>query len=155
MKIAWSLVPVAALALTGAALGADGGRRPETGDTGHMVALYTLHCAGCHLQNGASLPSKGIPDLRQSGRYVGSAEGRRYLLQVPGVSQSTLDDATATALLNWTLERFSGHCLQQPFVPFTVQEMHKWRSAPASNAVSRRAALDAIAPLCRAARPVS
>jgi len=106
-----------------------------------LPQLYILHCSGCHRRDGASLPSRGIPDLRLSGLYADTAEGRQYLVQVPGVSQSRLDNAAAAELLTWALREFSSKCLPANFRPFTAAEVARWRSAPVSDVVSRRAAL--------------
>ena len=137
---------LAPLALIGRPLKA--GSAPEQSS---MPALYMLHCAGCHRMDGASLPAKGIPDLRVSGRYAGSVDGRQYLVQVPGVSQSRLDDRTATALLNWTLVRFSDHCLPANFKPFSVAEVRRWRGNPASDASRRQAKLNSESAVCHPA----
>jgi mono/diheme cytochrome c family protein len=114
--------------------------------------LYRLHCAGCHLQNGVGLAAKGIPNLRESGRYVDTVEGRQYLGQVPGVAQARLDDASAAAVLNWSLRQFSGDCLPAAFKPFTASELRELRANPASDAAARKATLASIAPPCPAVR---
>lgn len=43
-----------------------------------------------------------IPDLRSSlPRLIGSAEGRDYLLRVPGVARASASDAELALIMNW------------------------------------------------------
>ena len=52
---------------------------------------YLLHCAGCHGAEGGGVPSVGVPPLDcQTAALAQRAEGRAYLVQVPGVAQSAL-----------------------------------------------------------------
>ncbi len=106
-----------------------------------LTALYTLHCSGCHGADGHGVPEKGIPDLHQSGSYVGIPAGRSYLVQVPGLSQSRLDDATAARLLNYVLQRFSADQLPADFKPYTTEEVTLLRADKASDAETRRQAI--------------
>jgi mono/diheme cytochrome c family protein len=116
------------------------GARPAHADQ-NMITLYTLHCSGCHGANGHGIPDKGIPDLHESGSYVALPAGRAYLVQVPGLSQSRLDDATAARLLNYVLQRFSADQLPPGFAPYTTQEITALRADKASDAETRRHAI--------------
>ena len=59
---------------------------------------YLLHCAGCHLADGAGKPDRGIPDMRgQIGHYLRTPDGRAYLAQVPGVANSALSNREIAA----------------------------------------------------------
>jgi mono/diheme cytochrome c family protein len=105
-----------------------------------LPALYTLHCSGCHGAGGHGVPARGIPDLKDAGSYVVLPEGRAYLVQVPGISQSRLDDAAAARMLNYVLGRFSAADLPGGFVPYSTGEVAKLRAADrASDAETRRA----------------
>jgi mono/diheme cytochrome c family protein len=106
-----------------------------------LAAKYTLHCSGCHGATGHGVPSAGIPDLAYAGGYVVLPQGRAYLAQVPGISQSRLDDATAAQMLNYVLTRFSAATLPPDFAPYTETEMHVLRTDKASDAETRRAAI--------------
>ena len=106
-----------------------------------LSTLYTLHCSGCHGQTGHGVPAAGIPDLADSGAYLGSPAGRAYLVQVPGVAQSRLDDATAAAMLNYILARFSAGGMPKGAPPFTAGEVAKLRANVASDALAERRAL--------------
>jgi hypothetical protein len=106
-----------------------------------LQTLYTLNCSGCHGARGQGVPEAGIPDLNDAGRYVRTELGRKYLIQVPGLSQSRLDDATAARLLNWVLHEFSANRLPGDFAPYTTEEVTRFRSDKASDAKTRRDAI--------------
>ncbi len=106
-----------------------------------LPALYTLHCSGCHGASGHGVPARGIPDLALAGSYVVLPEGRTYLVQVPGISQSRLDDATAARILNYVLTRFSAADLPADFRPYSAAEVTGLRAQAASDAETRRAAI--------------
>jgi mono/diheme cytochrome c family protein len=106
-----------------------------------LLATYTLHCSGCHGTLGAGVPEKGIPNLADAGLYAGTPAGRTYLAQVPGISQSRLDDETAARMLNYVLRRFSAANLPAGFRPYTATEMAVLRAQKASDAVRRRQAI--------------
>jgi mono/diheme cytochrome c family protein len=110
---------------------------PEPG----LATLYTWHCSGCHGTAGQGVPAAGIPDLHDAGSYVALPEGRAYLAQVPGISQSRLDDATAARMLNYVLARFSAASLPANFPPYTAAEVARLRADKASDAETRRAAI--------------
>jgi hypothetical protein len=106
-----------------------------------LQTLYTLNCSGCHGAEGLGVPEVGIPNLNDAGRFVGTQLGREYLIQVPGLSQSRLDDATAARLLNWILHKFSANRLPTNFTPYTTEEVTHFRSDKASDAKTRRDAI--------------
>ena len=106
-----------------------------------LPVLYTLHCSGCHGEDGRGVPERGIPDLINAGSYVTVAIGRRYLIEVPGVSQSVLSNSQAADMLNYILARFSVDQLPKPFSPYTVDEVARFRSNKASDAPTRREAI--------------
>lgn len=106
-----------------------------------LPVLYTLHCSGCHGAAGHGVPEQGIPDLHDAGGYAGVAAGRAYLAQVPGLTQSRLDNATAARLLNYVLVRFSADLLPAGFTPYTPAEMAVLRQGTASDAARRRSTL--------------
>jgi hypothetical protein len=113
------------------------GARAET----PLQTLYMLNCSGCHGARGLGVPEAGIPDLNDAGRYVRTELGRKYLIQVPGLSQSRLDDATVARLLNWVLREFSANRLPADFAPYTTEEVARLRFDKASDAKTRRDAI--------------
>ncbi|HEU4627964.1 MAG TPA: hypothetical protein VFS52_24640 [Steroidobacteraceae bacterium] len=97
---------------------------------GHDVETqYRLYCMGCHVPDGSGLEGK-VPSIR--GTLVPLAqtlEGRRFLVQVPGVAQSPLSNAEVAALLNWMIANLS----ERPTPPrsvaaFTADEVARYRS---------------------------
>jgi hypothetical protein len=106
-----------------------------------MLTVYTLNCSGCHGAEGLGVPDAGIPNLNEAGRFVRTELGREYLIQVPGLSQSRLDDAKAARLLNWILRKFSANRLPADFAPYTPEEVAHFRTDKASDAKVRRDAI--------------
>lgn len=91
---------------------------------------YALHCQGCHLADGSE--TKGlVPAIDGTmGRFMRLREGRDYLLRLPNVAATQLDDADTAALLNWLLHRFAERDLPADFAPFTPAEVAAGRHAP-------------------------
>jgi len=106
-----------------------------------MLTVYTLHCSGCHGLRGQGVPEVGIPNLNDAGLFARTELGREYLIQVPGLAQSRLDDATAAQLLNWILREFAADRLPVEFPPYTAEEVARFRADKASDAEARRAAI--------------
>ncbi len=89
---------------------------------------YLLHCGGCHLSDGSGAPD-AVPSLRNDlGRIITVANGRAYLVRVPGSSQASLDDAGLAAVINWVLSEFSSATLAADFEPLTAEEVKAARS---------------------------
>lgn len=67
---------------------------------------YLLHCAGCHLENGRGSPPD-IPDMRETLGFLSKfAEGRSYLVRVPGAAQAPISDAALAEVMNWMLTNY-------------------------------------------------
>ena len=114
---------VAALASVGTAAALE--RVP--GDD--VTQNYTLFCAGCHGQAGAGLPHK-VPRLAgRVGLYLGVEGGRDFMLRVPGVANSQLDDARLAAVMNRVVARFAPE-RAATFQPFTALEVGEARHRP-------------------------
>jgi hypothetical protein len=102
---------------------------------------YQLHCQGCHGPDGSGA-SGGAPSFRgQVGQFLELGGGREYLLRVPGVTQSELDDARTAAVLNWLLQEFDRANLPRNFVPFSASEVAGHRRAPLTNVSATRVRL--------------
>ena len=64
-------------------------------------ANYILHCEGCHGADGVGGVPEKVPPLRDAiGHFPKVSGGRDFLIQVPGVAQSPLDDAEVAALMS-------------------------------------------------------
>ena len=93
---------------------------------------YMLQCMGCHTPDGSGEPGR-VPSLKETlVPFASSAQGRRFLIQVPGASQSTLSDAELAKLLNWMIRDLS---VEKPasFRHFTTAEVAAYRRTPLVN----------------------
>lgn len=89
---------------------------------------YMLHCMGCHTEDGSGFPHAGVPPLKGTvGKFLHVPEGRAFVIQVPGVSQSALGDADVAELMNWLLVEFSAAELPEDFTPYTAEEIDRLR----------------------------
>jgi mono/diheme cytochrome c family protein len=92
--------------------------------------LYTLNCWGCHLPHAEGIPGS-VPRLAHSmGYFLRVSGGREYLVQVPGVANSPLNDQQIAELLNWLLETFNRSELPAGFKPYTEAEIRRLRPHP-------------------------
>jgi cytochrome c2 len=106
----------------------------------HSPALnYMMHCQGCHKDDGSGQPGY-VPALRDSvSRFLAVAEGRAYLGRVPGTSQSLLDDHDRAEVLNWIVRTFDPQHLPATFIPYTEQELARYRRDALSRPGAERA----------------
>lgn len=90
------------------------------------------------MEGAGSLPG-GIPDFRD---YVAAfsylPDGRRYVMQVPGVVSSKLSDGATADVMNYVMTRWGGRSLRQEFVPFTAIEVAQLRQDEITDVVQFR-----------------
>lgn len=84
---------------------------------------YLLYCRGCHLRNGEAVPKANVPSLHELGPLLTTAEGREYIVRVPGVSQNPMSNERLAAVLNWVMQEFNAHALPADYRPFTAAEV--------------------------------
>jgi len=109
--------------------------------TPRVQADYMLNCMGCHLADGSGAAGK-VPSLRDSLVPLAmSSAGRRYLVQVPGVSQSLLSDRQLAQLLGWMVRNLSARSVPPGFADFTAAEVAGYRKSPLVNVRETRARL--------------
>ena len=90
---------------------------------------YMLQCMGCHTPDGSG-ESGRVPSIKETlAPFASSAAGRRFLVQVPGASQSRLSDAELAALLNWMIQTLS-RTKPARFTPFSAAEVASYRRTP-------------------------
>lgn len=90
---------------------------------------YLLHCSGCHGSDGAARSMGRVPPLKDSiGRFLNLPEGRAYLVQVPGVNNSGLNDQAIARVMNWLLPHFAGATLPRDFAPYVAEEVARLRA---------------------------
>jgi len=69
-----------------------------------------------------------VPSLHNDlGQIITVAQGRGYLVRVPGSSQAMLNDADLAAVINWVLTEFNSATLAADFQPLTVAEVEQAR----------------------------
>ena len=98
---------------------------------------YVLHCSGCHRADGTGAPEE-VPSLVGIDRFLGSAEGRAYLIRAPGVAQAPVGDERLAELMNWVVVRF-GATRKSP--GYTEAEVAAWRRDPLRDPTELRARL--------------
>src|SRR6516162_10249265 len=98
---------------------------------------YMLYCMGCHGAQAQGVPGK-IPPLAGSvSLYMRTAEGRDYVLRVPGAANSALPDAQLAGVLNWLAASYGASATAPP-APFTVDEVTKVRRTPLADVQAKR-----------------
>jgi len=108
-------------------------------------ANYMLNCMGCHIADGSGAPGK-VPSLRDTLVPLAmSPAGRRYLVQVPGASQSSLSDPELAQLLGWMVRNLSARSVPPDFADFTAVEVARYRRYPLVDVRGMRARLLAAA----------
>ncbi len=114
---------------------------PAAANGGGSAALdYTRRCRGCHGLRGEGAPGH-VPRLAGFvGLYTRVPGGRNYLVRVPGVARSGLDDARLAAVLNWMLAGLSPAETAPGFAPFTAEEVGAARREPLAGRPERRRA---------------
>ena len=101
---------------------------------------YMLQCQGCHGPDGRGEPGH-VPSIGSTlAPLARLSEGRRYLVEVPGVAQSMLSDEEIAALLNWMITTL-GRAKPHQFHPFTTAEVARYRREPLVEVSATRARL--------------
>jgi len=103
-------------------------------------ADYLLYCRGCHLANGEGVPPE-VPTLHELGKLMASAEGREYIIRVPGVSQTAMNDEQLAAVLNWVLAEFNADALSADHEPYDAREIGEARGKVLEDPLKVRAAI--------------
>ena len=98
---------------------------------------YLLYCMGCHGAQAQGVPGKVPPLATSLALFMRSADGRNYLLRVPGAANSALSDTQLAAVLNWLAESYGAPGEPRP-APFTVDEVTRVRRTPLADVQARR-----------------
>ena len=100
---------------------------------GYSVPVnYQLQCAGCHRDHGEGSAANDTP-RRQGfvGNFLRVPGGREFLVRVPGISQSALNDQQIADLLNWLLARdgMAGNSSPEQWRPYSGEEVRRVRQS--------------------------
>ena len=104
-------------------------------------ALYVLHCSGCHGLDGSGSISARVPDMRRLGHFLRVPGGREFLVQVPGVMGSGLDDAQVALVSNWVLNTLARGSVPAQHKPYEANEVARLRTQPLVDVATVRATL--------------
>lgn len=102
---------------------------------------YLLYCRGCHLANGQGVPPVVPTLVDQLGRLLTVPGGREYLIRVPGVSQTPMDNQRLASVLNWVMTEFNADTLPEEFKPYSDKEIGEARVKVLEDPLRYRAAL--------------
>lgn len=102
---------------------------------------YQIHCEGCHGADGAGLAGVVPAFAGELSSYLHVLEGREFIIQVPGVSQSSLSDEEVAELMNWMVVAYDPLGVPENFMWYSAEEVALLRSKPISDTVKRRAAV--------------
>lgn len=109
----------------------------QAGDVGR--SRFTLHCSGCHQFDGSGAVASGVPRMKGViGNFLRTPAGRNFLVQVPGSSQSSLNDAQLAEELNWIIRTMSEQSMPPEFVPYSESEVHDLRTHRPENIIALR-----------------
>jgi mono/diheme cytochrome c family protein len=102
---------------------------------------YMLHCMGCHGAEAQGVPGKIPPLANALSRFMRTAEGRNYVLRVPGAANSALSDGQLAAVLNWLAVTFDASVSTSNPAPFTTEEVSRLRHEPLVSVLAARSAV--------------
>lgn len=105
---------------------------------------YQLQCAGCHLSDGTGSRANDTPRMKDFvGNFLKVEGGREFLVRVPGMSQSALNNAQLADLLNWLLDKngIAGNSMPDGPAQYTEEEVARVRKVTLLNLPGVRAGL--------------
>ncbi len=114
---------------------------PSVAVTTHARAHYVLHCAGCHGVAGGGAPEKYVPGLQQLGLFLNVPGGREFVISVPGVMGSGLDDEQVAEVANWLLATMAKDSVPAGHRPYSTAEVTQARAKPLVDVAAERARL--------------
>jgi len=96
--------------------------------------------------DGAGSERGQVPDMRRLGVFLKRPDGRRFLIQVPGVMGSGLSDEDVAQVTNWVFTTLVTDINPRTFALYTAQEIAKARANPLKDVMATRARLLAAEP---------
>lgn len=126
---------------------APGNEAPQTpiAEAGYSTPVnYQLQCAGCHLSDGSGSAANDVPRMKDFvGNFLKVDGGREFLVRVPGMAQSALNDEQLATLINWLMRKdgIAGTSMPEHYQPYTGAEVAAVRRKSLLNVPSARAGL--------------
>ena len=105
---------------------------------GGARSLYVLHCAGCHGMDASGSALGRVPDMRRVGDFLQLPGGREFIVKVPGVMGSGLDDAQVAAVTNWVLATLAAPSQPPDHRPYDAGEIQQARASPLLDVAAER-----------------
>lgn len=105
---------------------------------------YQLQCAGCHLGDGSGSKANDVPRMKDFvGNFLKVEGGREFLVRVPGMAQSALNDAQLAELINWLMREdgIAGKSMPAHYQPYTGEEVAAVRRKALLNVPTARVGL--------------
>jgi len=94
------------------------------------TVAWMLGCQGCHGADGVALGNE-VPALENTvARFLSIPGGREYLIRVPGVAMSPLNNADVAELTNWMLRTMDPGHIPDDFEEYSAQEVGRLRQKP-------------------------
>ena len=118
---------------------------PSVAETTSVRSLWVVHCAGCHGVNGAGTRAGNVPDMRGVGAFLRVPGGRAFVISVPGVMGSGLDDRQVADVTNWVLATIARASVPEGHRPYDAAEVARARATPLVDVAAVRGRLVASA----------
>lgn len=91
---------------------------------------WAMNCQGCHGPNGEGHPDRDVPTMVDVAAFQKIPDGREFLVRVPGVSRSPLNDEDLTYLLNWMVRTMGSSSQIDKRLEFSQEEVATLRQRP-------------------------
>ena len=101
-------------------------------------SLYVLHCSGCHGLDGRGHPQADVPDLHHLPAFLAVEGGREFLIRVPGVMGSGLNDEEVAQVMNWILRTYLPPEQLRRTPPYQAHEVTTARTQPMPDVLAVR-----------------
>ena len=109
--------------------------------TSNVRSLYVVHCSGCHGMDGAGAKAGNVPDMRHLGSFLRLPGGRSFVISVPGVMGSGLNDQQVADVTNWLLATLAKASVPESYQPYDAAEVRRARAVPLVDVAAARSQL--------------
>lgn len=91
---------------------------------------WEMNCRGCHGPSGEGNIKRDVPPLVELNAFQKITAGREFLVRVPGVSRSPLNNPDLTYLMNWMVRTMDPNFNEKEQILFTEREVEELRREP-------------------------